>query len=399
MYCISFSRYLKKAVLLPCLLLWGIHTTLSQVFNIEDQTVYVGPDVILSIKGDILNNGTLENQGEIVITGNWDNKRQYLAHEGTIVLSGENQIFNHNGGDIYELVIEGGGEKQFISDAAISGRLLLEEGIVTPSSEVKLLAKSSASVSEGYAGSYINGTFYHQGAGEKVFPIGTNGHYNPVTLQLNGNPIVGFGVFEPNEDPYFSLELRAVSTMKYWEQHLVSGHIGEGSSITLPMSIEHDEATVEEIVIAAASLEEGTYKPLQTQHQTGFVNSGFITSKLTAEKQIFALGLTAERPEERALFVPNAFAPLSPKANSEDNRIKVYGKEISNEGFMFRIYNRWGELVYESFSYEEASTVGWDGINRNTGRAELMGSYKYILKGKFNSGRTIEKTGNIHLIR
>ena len=117
------------------------------------------------------------------------------------------------------------------------------------------------------------------------------------------------------------------------------------------------------------------------------------------EKQIFALGLTAERPEERALFVPNAFAPLSSKANSEDNRIKVYGKEISNEGFMFRIYNRWGELVYESFSYEEASTVGWDGINRNTGRAELMGSYKYILKGKFNSGRTIEKTGNIHLIR
>src|SRR5690606_23212446 len=113
------------------------------------------------------------------------------------------------------------------------------------------------------------------------------------------------------------------------------------------------------------------------------------------------MGRTAEHPEDRAIYIPNAFAPdhLLARQNGEDDRIKVYGKEISENDFLFRIYNRWGVMVYETTSYSEATTKGWDGINQHTGKPESMGSFKFLLKGKFNSGRTIERSGSIHLIR
>lgn len=165
------------------------------------------------------------------------------------------------------------------------------------------------------------------------------------------------------------------------------------------MDIGNSDAVEEEVIIAAASLDDGNYRPLKIFSYSGFINSGTVTSKLPLNAEIFAIGILAASPEERSIYVPNAFAPMSPKANMEDNRIKVYGREISSNDFLFRIYNRWGIMVYETTSLDQASTSGWDGINRQTGKPETMGSYKYILKGKFNSGKSIERSGTIHLIR
>jgi gliding motility-associated-like protein len=60
----------------------------------------------------------------------------------------------------------------------------------------------------------------------------------------------------------------------------------------------------------------------------------------------------------------------------------------------FRIYNRWGELVFESHSLD----VGWDGTYK--GSPQEMEVYTYTLKAKFKNGvETALRKGNITLIR
>src|SRR5690606_18671134 len=132
----------------------------GQVYN-HGQTIYIGTDAVMSVKGSVINEGIIENNGEVLITGNWENKKDYVAMEGALVLMGENQLVNHNGGTVYNLVIDGSGEKLFTSDINIEGRLFLENGYLTPAADVKVMAGTGAVISEGYARSFVNGAFYH----------------------------------------------------------------------------------------------------------------------------------------------------------------------------------------------------------------------------------------------
>lgn len=383
------------------MLLGSIMNCHAQLFFNQNQTIYIGSEVMMSVDGAVVNNGTIENNGEILIESDWENNKQYIAGEGALILVGGDQTINHNGSDIYELVIDGPGDKLFTSDATITGKLFLENGFLTPAADVKVMAAPGAMVSEGYGRSFVNGAFYHQGSGTKIFPIGKNRNYNPVFLSLAGDAVIGFETFEPNPKPYFSFELRDVFQKKYWQQTLVSGSIAEGSSITLPLEWYPDEDVMMEEILIAAADNSGNYRPIPTLETSGFINSGTITAPLNGTFSLYSMALTAANVEERAIYIPNAFAPnhFRARENGEDDRIKVYGKEISEEDFLFRIYNRWGVLVYETTSYLEASTKGWDGINQQTGKAESMGSYKFLLKAKFNSGTPIERSGSIHLIQ
>lgn len=88
------------------------------------------------------------------------------------------------------------------------------------------------------------------------------------------------------------------------------------------------------------------------------------------------------------LDVPNAFTPGRPGNNSV---IKVMGFGI---GIMdWKIYNRWGQLVFESTSQEE----GWDGTYKGT--LQPMDVYTYTLDVQYTDNQLYRKTGDITLIR
>lgn len=87
--------------------------------------------------------------------------------------------------------------------------------------------------------------------------------------------------------------------------------------------------------------------------------------------------------------VPNAFSPNHDGANDI-----LYVRGYGVEDMEFRIYNRWGELVFESHSLD----VGWDGTYK--GSPQEMEVYTYTLKARFESGvETNLRKGNITLIR
>ncbi|HVS98040.1 MAG TPA: PKD domain-containing protein, partial [Puia sp.] len=88
------------------------------------------------------------------------------------------------------------------------------------------------------------------------------------------------------------------------------------------------------------------------------------------------------------LDVPNAFTPGRFGANSV---LKVMGFGILRMDF--RIYNRWGKLVFES----DNPNVGWDG--NYLGTPQPMDVYAYTLEAEFSNGVHITKKGDITLVR
>jgi len=91
---------------------------------------------------------------------------------------------------------------------------------------------------------------------------------------------------------------------------------------------------------------------------------------------------------EPLLDVPNAFTPGRFGKNSY---INVTGFGIAR--MAWRIYNRWGVLVFETNDRK----IGWDGTYK--GQAQPMDVYAYTLDVEFVDGRKLRKTGDITLIR
>ncbi|HLK30548.1 MAG TPA: PKD domain-containing protein [Puia sp.] len=86
--------------------------------------------------------------------------------------------------------------------------------------------------------------------------------------------------------------------------------------------------------------------------------------------------------------VPNAFTP----GRFGDNSIvKVRGFGISK--LMFRIYNRWGQKIFES----NDQNIGWDGTFK--GAPQPVDVYAYVVEVEFFDGKRATKKGDITLIR
>ena len=84
--------------------------------------------------------------------------------------------------------------------------------------------------------------------------------------------------------------------------------------------------------------------------------------------------------------VPNALSPFG-----NNRRVSVQGYGIAKMDW--RIYNRWGALMFNSTSQK----TGWDGTYK--GVVQPMDVYTYVLDVQFSDGTKYRKTGDITLIR
>ena len=92
--------------------------------------------------------------------------------------------------------------------------------------------------------------------------------------------------------------------------------------------------------------------------------------------------------ENPFVYIPNAF---SPNGDGENEVLYVRGAQV--EEMIFRIYDRWGELVFESFD----RNTGWDGTFR--GKQMDPDTYDYYLKVTCIGGLEEIIKGNVTLIR
>jgi|SRR5690554_6189460 len=96
--------------------------------------------------------------------------------------------------------------------------------------------------------------------------------------------------------------------------------------------------------------------------------------------------------QELIYFVPNAFTPDNNNINQTFQPVFAAGFDVND--YNFKVFNRWGQILFESFNHE----VGWDG----TYNGKIVQDGTYIYKIEFglehNDGRQVI-SGHFTLLR
>ena len=88
------------------------------------------------------------------------------------------------------------------------------------------------------------------------------------------------------------------------------------------------------------------------------------------------------------VYVPNAFSP-----NGDTENDVLYVRSAIATEILFRIFDRWGEMVFET----KDQNIGWDGTFR--GKLLKPDTYDYYLEATCVQGEQKIIKGNVTLIR
>lgn len=93
---------------------------------------------------------------------------------------------------------------------------------------------------------------------------------------------------------------------------------------------------------------------------------------------------------EPGFYVPNAFTPNGDGKNDRFRPIAIGMKSVD----VFRVYNRWGQLLYNS---NDMNGPGWDGTFR--GKGQDPAAYVWYAEGTDYKNNKVRKKGSVVLIR
>ena len=162
--------------------------------------------------------------------------------------------------------------------------------------------------------------------------------------------------------------------------------IGEGES-TIIHAIT--DTTIAILWSPAASLSNASaYNPVASPAETTTYTVTIVDSAgcpKTATVTVYVVSMECDPAD---IFVPNTFTP---NADGNNDVLYVRGNEI--EQLYFAVYNRWGEMVFETTDMKK----GWDGIFK--GMKADPAVYAWYIKARCYNGNNLEKKGNVSLIR
>lgn len=96
--------------------------------------------------------------------------------------------------------------------------------------------------------------------------------------------------------------------------------------------------------------------------------------------------------EDLIYYVPNAFSPDGDEFNNVFEPVLTAGFDVRS--YHLQIFNRWGELIFESMDYEQ----GWDGTYH--GERTIDGTYIWKIKVKSKSSdKKVELDGHVTLLK
>lgn len=124
-----------------------------------------------------------------------------------------------------------------------------------------------------------------------------------------------------------------------------------------------------------------------------FKKMGFYDVRLTVFNEFQCFDTTTQQVliAFDKIFPPNAFSPNA--TADQDKEFRIHSEGIANEGFQLLIFNRWGEIIFESQSQE----IGWDGKMKN-GNFAPAGVYTWAVQYLDFRGETHKQRGTVTLL-
>ncbi len=371
----------------------------QSLFVGEGQILWINTGGLVTVNGNTDNLGEMTNQGELSASGNWAMQGTYFSENGAVIFNGnETQQIDHNNQKFDQLTIANGGEKVILSDLIIGSVLILESGIIRAESNQQVVFEPQVEVIGGNNMSFVDGIVVNKGTSYKIFPLGNEAGYFPLELlEVQGNnPVLSATLMSPHPQTQQLDGLETVSSQRYWQLASLSGTY-EGSAVSIRLADEPEFDDLTGLVVAAAPDLSSTYVSLGNGGIIGTLTEGTISSEVKSNLSIISLGLSSQYSAEGNILVPNAFAPDSPL--EKDRTLTIFAANLATEDFVFRVFNRWGKLVYQTTSVEEARQTGWNGINQETNQVAQFGVYSYYLSGQFSNNVPFVKKGTVTLFR
>jgi len=99
--------------------------------------------------------------------------------------------------------------------------------------------------------------------------------------------------------------------------------------------------------------------------------------------------------KDRNVYIPNIF---SPNGDGSNDVFMIYGGAGVTIVRSFRIYDRWGALLFEAQNFDTNDPVhGWDGTHR--GKRLNPGVFVYVAEVEFIDGISIPYKGDVTIVK
>lgn len=371
---------MKRNMIITFLWLLAGTPLMAQSFYIQgSSSVTLSTGSILSVTDSLVNNGTITNNGNMVMGGVWYNLGTYNPGTGEITFNSPTgsgpQVINHNNQAFTKLRISGGGEKLILADLTIVEELILDDGVIGNEDNHKVTFNSGAIITGGSDQSHITGPVYQQGTGDKLFPVGNGTTYLPVEiLGITTDSEVGVTLveFSTPQSFEFKQELSAVSDKRYWEMDVVSGLL-TGTKVSLPIQGDEGLSTTEpttQYVIVQSSNSPIEFESLGQSNFTGSTTGGRIVSDNAVTDNLISIGILSE-----GIVVYNAISADGDERNTimRISNITLFPKNVVS------IFNRWGDKVFEVKGYDNDQKA-FRGESNIGGTKELPAdTYFYVI--------------------
>lgn len=377
---------MKYTLSLLCLIIC-VTLTAQDVTIKTGTTITITTGTTFAIGNALTNDGTLVNNGSILIGGQWVNNGTYTPGSGAITFNSTApvQVINHNAQAFNTLTISGGGVKQFLADIIINDELVLTDGILESSNNAKINFGSTSTFSGGSDAAHIKGTVQRTGQGDLIFPIGNGTTYLPIELINAGTgTTASFTLHDllPSE-VLTGNSLSSLSDQRYWELSLQGGSLSQ-SKIKLPSKGE-SFSNLDGVVVAGSATALGPYASLGNSDFTGTPASGSVLSEGAPTVAFYTLANS-----DNAITVYNAVS-VSEDGKNDYLQIQNIAQYPDNE---VKIFNRWGDRVFQMKGYNNNDRdKRFNGLS-DAGNVLPSGTYFYSINLGDGSAVT---TGYLHL--
>ncbi|PHN00862.1 gliding motility-associated C-terminal domain-containing protein [Flavilitoribacter nigricans] len=221
----------------------------------------------------------------------------------------------------------------------------------------------------------------------------------PFIFQLNDGAEVNTGTFTQLRTGTYTVRVRDVNGCE-WQEELVIPEaapidvdLGPDLTITSGDSIELIAQTSSRDIVSyrwEPAIADGSMVVVAPEVTTSYGITVTDVNGCSATDRVRVIV-----KKTRSYFIPNAFSPDGDGSN--DRFMVMTGPDVVNIP-TFRIYDRWGHLVYERHDIPPNDpALGWDG--RHNGSIMNSGVFVYYVELEYNDGTMEIAQGDVALLR